>query len=143
MIERMARLVAVMLFIAGASPHAAEPQSASSTSAGDSRTLNIASADVALVLWVDDEAVVRLTPSATDALERFTRSNIGRTATVSIDGIPAVRAVVMGVINSGSVSVRSPSPALRARLEDLSRRGGAPRQPPAQNPPRPPDMRRP
>jgi hypothetical protein len=98
-------------------------------------------ADVELVRWSEsgDEAVLRLTPSGTANLERFTRANVGRMAIVSIDGVLAVRAVVQGVINSGSVSVRSPSPALRDRLQAV--RGD--RETPAQKPPATPGEKAP
>jgi hypothetical protein len=82
-------------------------------------TLDISAADIALVQWsqMGDSADLRLTPHATAELERFTRNNVGQMVTVSIEGIPAARAVVQGVIDSGEVTVHAPSPALQAMLK--------------------------
>ena len=86
-------------------------------------TLNVAQADIAQVLWSADGSVtVRLAPRASTEFEKFTRDNLGKMVSVTMDAIPAVRAVVQGVITSGALGIDAPSATLRALLERVSAR---------------------
>jgi hypothetical protein len=78
--------------------------------------LDIASADITAVVWEHPAVSVQLRGAAARDLAQTTRLHIGRMLELRIDGIPAVRATIMGEIDSGSMYVASPSAALRERL---------------------------
>jgi hypothetical protein len=76
--------------------------------------LDIRAMDIQEVRMGEDGAALRLTPAGTEALRVFTEANVGRMAIFSIDGLPAGKSTIQGVIASGSAWV--PAAELGGRL---------------------------
>jgi hypothetical protein len=81
--------------------------------------LDLSATDIESVTLEQKAAHLKLTPAAALTLKRITESNVGRVLSMTVEGIPAVRATVMGTIDSGQVSIDSPSDALRKRLAEI------------------------
>jgi hypothetical protein len=67
--------------------------------------LALRSSDIAEVRMIDEAAVLRLTPSAAEALRAFTKANFAKMTLTTIDGEPAVRSVAAEIVESGVMTI--------------------------------------
>jgi hypothetical protein len=76
--------------------------------------LNMRAADIQDVGFGEDGAALKLTPSGAEVLRALTQANVGRKMSFSIEGLPAGKWAIEGVIASGAAWV--PAAELRGRL---------------------------
>jgi hypothetical protein len=90
-------------------------------SAEAAAVLEVSSAEIVKITWQAASANVHLSPDAATRLRSATRRNIGRALEVRIDGVTAVKATVMGEIDSGIVYLGTPSKRVRELLVQRQR----------------------
>lgn len=81
--------------------------------------LNLQPSDIEAVVFEQDSAWLKLTPSAGDALRNVTAHNQGSWLKISVDGIEAMTIRIFSAVDSGVVEVSRPSDELSSMLKQI------------------------